>query len=379
MSIEQARDERCLLSIAIPAKNEERLVGRALEAFARQCDCDGAPLDPRTFEVIVLANDCTDRTREIALDVASRHPHLRAVVRACSLPAGSANVGAARRAALQLAIDRGDAVHARDPWIATTDADSVVDERWVAHTLRERAGVDVVAGWVSVGDCERALMQAPLRLLYDRELSYRRAMGSISAWLDPQPHDPPGRHDSFVGASLAIRVHAYRAVGGLAPLPCLEDVALARSLALIDAKTRHTYDVRVSTSARRLARVEGGFATFIDDLRSRGERRESFEVEAGARTVRRTLARAALRRLWRGGSENVSAVAVRYGVREASVRVALAESESFGLALAGLESAAPFELLPDEPVEDAIAMLAAALTSAIPNAAIRASAASGAG
>jgi glycosyltransferase involved in cell wall biosynthesis len=47
--------------VIIPAHNEEAVIGRCLEALLR----DAAP---REFRVIVVANGCTDRTAEVALE-----------------------------------------------------------------------------------------------------------------------------------------------------------------------------------------------------------------------------------------------------------------------------------------------------------------------
>jgi glycosyltransferase involved in cell wall biosynthesis len=47
-----------MISVIIPAHNEERYLGRTLEALRRQ--------NYGWFEVIVVANGCTDRTKEVA-------------------------------------------------------------------------------------------------------------------------------------------------------------------------------------------------------------------------------------------------------------------------------------------------------------------------
>jgi len=47
-----------MISVIIPAHNEERYLQRTLESLQRQ--------NYGWFEVIVVANGCTDRTREVA-------------------------------------------------------------------------------------------------------------------------------------------------------------------------------------------------------------------------------------------------------------------------------------------------------------------------
>jgi hypothetical protein len=355
--------EDCRLSIAIPAKNERATIVRALRAFTEQRNSDGSRLDPRTFEVLVLANDCNDDTEGVALAYAAQHSEYAFHVVSGKLPPNTAHVGTARRIALDLAFERQRAVRGAAGVIATTDADSAVDPYWVASTLVEIARADAVAGYVEIAESERQGMQVPLRVLYDRECAYRRAIGEVEARFDPRPFDPPRRHDSFVGASFAVRAATYAAAGGLPPLRKLEDLAFERALRRIDARVRHSYDVRVATSGRANARVEGGFGSFIDDLRTRGSRHESFPVESGTRRVLRAKARAHLRRSWMDptDTEALSAAAEAYGIAVGVIRMLIEPSSPFGHTLDRIEAhGIAFEALPDEPVEIAIAVLRAA-------------------
>jgi dolichyl-phosphate beta-glucosyltransferase len=63
-----------LLSIIIPAHNEERRLPRTLEQVFAFLDSQ-----PFAVEVIVVENGSSDRTLEIARDFASRHPALRVI------------------------------------------------------------------------------------------------------------------------------------------------------------------------------------------------------------------------------------------------------------------------------------------------------------
>ena len=51
--------------VAIPACNEERRIADCLSALAVQRTAEGAPLARGAFDVLVLANNCTDRTAEV--------------------------------------------------------------------------------------------------------------------------------------------------------------------------------------------------------------------------------------------------------------------------------------------------------------------------
>ena len=50
-------------------------------------------------------------------------------------------------------------------------------------------------------------------------------------------------------SEMAVTVGAYRRVGGIPPLPSLEDVALYDALRAVNARIRHSPAVRVVTSA----------------------------------------------------------------------------------------------------------------------------------
>jgi hypothetical protein len=371
----------CRLTVAIPAKNEETFVSRALGAFGAQCDERGTPLDPRLFDVIVYCNDCSDETADRARRSAREMPDTRIHVVEAGLPSDAAHVGTARRNALELAVRRFEAAGRPEGIVASTDADSVVDARWVATILREMRGADAVAGHVTVAASERDAMLAPLRLLYDRELVYRREIGFAEARFDPRPHDPFPRHDSFVGANFATTVAAYRRAGGLAPLSRLEDLAFSRALLRVDARIRHTYDATVVTSARSMARVDGGFGTFLTELSTLGKQKGDYLVRSARAIVEDAMARNMLRSYWSVGipSERFAILGDLVAQSESELRRAAAEAPTFGALWEVVRKRAPQRAYPHEPVQSAILSLRAALSEAIPRVPTRNNVASGAG
>src|ERR1700750_832587 len=60
------------LSIILPVRNEERSLPACLESLIGQSD-EGFELG-RQWELIIVNDDSTDRTREIATEAAARHP-----------------------------------------------------------------------------------------------------------------------------------------------------------------------------------------------------------------------------------------------------------------------------------------------------------------
>jgi GT2 family glycosyltransferase len=281
------------LTVVIPARNEEGSIRGALDAFAQQAGASD-------FEIVVFANNCTDATAERARSAARSHPRLRIHVVEGSLPAASAHVGAARKILMDAAARRLIAAGRPTGIVATTDADTIVAPDWVANTQEEMLRADAVAGFVEVAPDDRRDMPAPVRLLYERETAFRRALTEIEDLIDPRPEDPAPRHGAFVGASFAVTARQYERAGGIPEVPCLEDREFLFALRRIDARIRHSLRVRASTSGRRDARVRGGFGAFLDHLYRHGANGETFFVEDPRRLILQWERRALLRRLWRG-------------------------------------------------------------------------------
>jgi len=369
------------MTVVIPAKNEATLIERALTALADQRAEDGSRLDLSLFDVIVYCNDCTDDTFERAHRFAGHSGDLAIHAIDTRLPVTSAHVGTARRNALELAVRRFMDAGRPDGIVASTDADSVVEPAWAAAMLREMRGADAVAGFVAIAAPERDAMMAPQRLLYDRELVYRRLLGHAEARFDPRPHDRFPRHDTFVGANFATTAVAYRRAGGLAPLPRLEDLAFARALERVDARVRHTYDARVVTSARSIARVDGGFGSFLAELSELGERSRNYLVRPARAIVEEAAARAHLRAYWHGEhrGERPDTLFELVAQGESALRSAARNAPTFGAFWEQIRSRAPQAGYPLEPVQSAIRALRLALAEPIPRVPTRNSVASGAG
>lgn len=291
----------CRITVVIPARNESASIGQALAALTAQRDLAGRPLTRALFDVIVFANNCSDATAAIVHECATAAPHVPIFVVEGDLCAADSHIGAARKFVMDLAAARFLAAGMPHGIVASTDSDTLVDAQWIAWTLREAAGVDAVAGHVAIADTDQYRLLAPVRLLYARELTYRRLVAEAEARIDPLPEDPLPRHSSFVGASFAVTAQTYFAAGSLPPLRCLEDYYFCRALRRIDARIRHSPYVRATTSARTHARVDGGFGSFIAGLHSCADRGETFHVEHPRQTLDAFELRAALRGMWSAG------------------------------------------------------------------------------
>jgi glycosyltransferase involved in cell wall biosynthesis len=287
----------CRMTVCLPARDEAAFIPQTLAALTAGNGLDGRPLPAGFFDVIVYANNCTDDTVAIVRACAARTPRTPIFVVDERLAAGLAHIGTARKRVLDFAAARFFAAGRPDGIVASIDSDTLAGDDWVAWMAHEMQGRDAVAGRVTIAEEDQERLLAPVRLLYARELTYRRVLADVEALIDPRPEDPAPRHGSFVGASFAISACAYVAAGGLPPRKRLEDVAFVQSLHRIDARVRYSLRVRATTSARLDARVDGGFGTFIADLHACVRRGESFTVEHPRRTLDDLEVRAAVRRL----------------------------------------------------------------------------------
>ena len=291
--------------MTIPVRDEAALLPRALEALAGQVDRRGRPLNPACYEVLILANNCTDGSAALARQFGARRPELRLRVADVRLLPEDAHVGVARRLAMDWAARRFEQAGRPGGLIASTDADTRAAPDWIAALLEAfRRGADAVGGRVKAEVGDRDRLPPPVRRRYLLDVAYRLLCAEYEALLDPCPHDPWPRHHQFQGASMAVTVAAYRRAGGLPALPCGEDVALERALARTGARVRHSPDVRAFASARQWGRAEGGMATQLRAWNPQGPLDEAAcPVESPESVRARLLARRRLRVAWRQARE----------------------------------------------------------------------------
>lgn len=241
--------------IAVPVRNEEKRIANLLRALNDQSWCDDAS---DRLLVVLLLNNCTDRTREAVGDVVPSLGRLHVDLIDIDLPAPVAHVGTARRMAMERA---AAACPPERGVILTTDADAVPDPDWIDATLRAiDRGADLVGGKLYGNRWEEERLGAAFNARAAAAASYAMHCDRLAALIDPLDHDPWPRHSDHTGGSLAIRTEIYRAVGGLPPLPRREDLALVVAARAAGALLVHPLDVRVEVSARLIGRARGGMA-----------------------------------------------------------------------------------------------------------------------
>jgi glycosyltransferase involved in cell wall biosynthesis len=199
------------VSIIIPARNEEASLGACLESLIAQTGV--------AFEIIVVDDASTDRTREIAQSFAAVR-----VISAGPLPK---NKDKDRHQAGKLWTGKNNALvagakQARAPWLLFTDADTVHRPGSLARALAEAKE-------------QRAdlLSYSPEQIVVT--FTERAVMPVIFAELAVQypPRQVRAQSSETVAANgqyILVRRAAYDAVGGHAAVATeiLEDVALAR-------------------------------------------------------------------------------------------------------------------------------------------------------
>ncbi len=316
--------------VAIPAKDEAGRIGACLAALATQRDRFGAPVEAGTFEVLVYANTCADDTADVVRAVAAASPHPVAVVSEV-LPPEHRTAGWARKRAMDLAATRLGEAGRHDGVILTTDADSCVGPTWISATLDGfAAGADCVAGYIDAHPAEIFGLGRDFLRRGRLEDRYLRAVAEIYARCDPRPHDPWPNHRVSSGASLAVSLHAYLAIGGLPPRPVGEDAALTVALEGAGFAVRHSMDVVVSTSCRLDGRAPGGAADTMRHRRDVADAPCDDDIEPALPTLRRALAKGWLRGVADRGGLGARAWAARFGLAPDDVAPLLDSHRRFG-------------------------------------------------
>ena len=243
------------LCVIVPAKNEESTIRNTLSALYHQVNAKGVPIDKRTYEIIVFANNCLDNTADVARRFATDHPDGQLHVVEHHLPPHQAHIGYARRVLMDEAYRRLMTLGRLRGVIASTDGDTTVGRTWIYHTLLAiNRGADVVGGRIV------AQPQKIGRRYYLQDVTYRYLQAQVESIVDPDPMDPWPRHFQNFGPSLAVTAELYEHAGRLPVLPALEDVRFYEALQRCDAHIRHCPRVQVLTSARTQGRVAFGFS-----------------------------------------------------------------------------------------------------------------------
>ncbi|WP_159013059.1 glycosyltransferase family A protein [Acidisoma sp. S159] len=318
-------------SVAIPVRNEEAAIGPCLAALFAQTE----PPD----QILLLLNNCTDGTEDVARTMARLCPSiLRIVTRKLAPQQSSAGI------ARGLAIDLAASLAGPRGAVLTTDADGRVPPEWVARNLTGlRGGADVVCGTATIDpDDERALRR---EIVEDdaREACYTRLLDEIDSVIDPNPDDPWPRHTQHSGASIAFSVAALRAIGGVPRVAIGEDRALIEAALKHDARIRHDPEIDVVVSGRMVGRAEGGMAATIARRMIKQDQWADDRLEPVEAAIARSILRAEARRLWqkRPDRREISEMAHGLAMSEVDALAAMFRLPRFGAVWQAIERASP--------------------------------------
>lgn len=289
----------CRSIVIIPARNEQETLPATLEALRSQVDLRNRPVNPLSYEILLLLNNCTDQSFAVADHFRRAHPNLRLHIIERTFPRSRAHVGTARRLLMDTAFLRLQSLGLTHTGaILSTDADTTVAPNWIVRNLINlRSGVDVVGGDILLPPGDSATLDPHLRIAWQHEDLHARHTARLEAILDPIACDPWPRHLQHYGASLACTPRIYAAAGGLPAITPLEDVAFIDALRNIDARIRHATDVVVHTSARLHGRVQIGFSGQLLRLQQDSAAGQPHLAESAAWLIHRFASLHQLRRI----------------------------------------------------------------------------------
>lgn len=328
---------QCEVCVIIPVKDEALALTQTLTALANQTCLAGKPLDLRCYEIILLANNCTDRSAAIARQFASEHPQLNLHIAEINLPPERAYIGYVRKLLMDEARDRLMSLGKERGIIASTDGDTCADPIWIAATMAEiERGVDAVGGRIITDRLSRHQLSRQAKTCFLQEVGYRSLVAQIEYYLDPDPYDPLPRHYQHYGASLAVTAQMYTKAGGIPPVRTPEDEAFYQALLRVNARFRHSPLVRVTTSARSSGRSPVGLANQLRKWTAMSSD-TTLKVEPVDMTISRFQSRRKLRRVWQrmdGGdrlsSVEIEQIAHKLGVHPDCLLEELQTAPSFG-------------------------------------------------
>src|SRR5579863_841522 len=191
-----------VVSVIVPARNEEECLGACLRSLVEQAGVG--------FEVVVVDDASTDQTREIAESFAGVQ-----VVDAGPLPAGWSGKNNALTAGVR---------QAKGEWLLFTDADTVHGPGSLARALAEaRAQGAALLSYSPQQEVHGFWERAVMPVIF-AELAGRYRPAEVS--------DPASPKAAANGQYILVLREAYEAVGGHAAIAgdLLEDVALARAV-----------------------------------------------------------------------------------------------------------------------------------------------------
>jgi chlorobactene glucosyltransferase len=225
--------EAPLISVCVPARDEERNIRRCVEALLAQ--------SYPNFEMIVLDDRSNDATGEILRNLAARNGKLQ-IIHGSVLPPGWAGKPYALTQA---------ASAARGEWLCFVDADTLVTPDALASVYTK--AVETRADLFTI-------MTRQVMLTFWERAVLPLVMTALSVGFSPRKVNDPKRKDAIAnGQFIFIKRSVYKAVGGHAAIKSsiVEDKDLAvltkrRGYRLVVADGRQVAATRMYTSLKEM-------------------------------------------------------------------------------------------------------------------------------
>lgn len=207
-----------VVSVIVPARNEEASLGTCLRSLASQSGVE--------FEVIVVDDHSTDRTRAIAASFAAAPDSTLHVVEAGPLPTGW--TGKNNAVVTGVLVARGE-------WLMFTDADTVHLQGSLAQALAEAREHQVDMLSYSPEQIAVTFWEMAVLPVVFAELAREYPPSKVS--------DPNSPAAAANGQYILVNREVYEAIGGHTAVAgeILEDVALARRFKAAGNKIRFRY------------------------------------------------------------------------------------------------------------------------------------------
>lgn len=281
-------------TIIVPVKDEANHLHQMLDALRLQVDPAGKEVTKASYEVLLLANNCTDNSYALAKAYQCKHRDFNLHVAEIYLEKKEAHIGTVRRLLMDEAYQRYEQLKDTDGIIISTDGDSRVDRHWLHYIFEEFAqGCDVVGGRI-ISDQSNS----PSRKFHLKDVGYRYLVSHLESHIDPCAFDPWPRHFQCFGPSTAVKCSIYEKAGRLPVLPFLEDENFRKALIRIDARIRRSPQVKVYTSSRESGQVDFGFSIQLQEWTQMNLEGKKLEVEPAGSLIIKFNAKRTLRELF---------------------------------------------------------------------------------
>ena len=188
VEIVPAPEDAPFISVCVPARNEQRNIGRCMDALRAQ--------RYPNYEIVVVDDRSTDATPEILRHLAAREESLH-VIQGADLPPGWAGKPHALTQA---------AAAARGEWLCFVDADTFLAPHALAsaYAKAHETGADLFS-----------IMTHQIMLTFWERTVLPLVMTALSAGFSPSKVNDPGRKDAIAnGQFILIKRSVYEAVGG---------------------------------------------------------------------------------------------------------------------------------------------------------------------